>query len=284
MRIIIQVNNPRKESIMKKLGTAFVLGTALFSAPALAADLPAAVYKAAPAVVAAYNWSGFYVGVNAGWLTTRDNDVTFSGTDTGAGGLGTALALGGIPRSLGVSSDGFIGGGQIGYNWQVSQWVFGLEADLQWADAGGSSTVNITAPGLVPIATTASSDLNWLGTVRGRLGIAWDRVLVYATGGLAYGETEVGIRVVAPAAGPPLNAASTNTNTRSGWTLGGGAEFALWSNWTAKAEYLYFDLGSSSTSVAYAYGANNSTLTGTADNKGHIFRVGLNYRFGPTFR
>ena len=206
--------------------------------------------------------------------------------------------------------DGILGGLQAGYNWQSSKLVLGLEADIQTTAQRGSSSLTDFIPGTpgtpgvpciefdppapacipgtgtpgtpgTPAITGVASNtekLPWLGTVRARLGVTpSDRWLVYATGGLAYGEIETD---GALATGSTVVAATTNT-WHAGWTVGGGIEAALWDNWTVKFEYLYVDLGSvgnSFTGVApFTPIATSSHVT---DN---IARVGINYRFsaGP---
>ncbi|MGA2129870.1 MAG: porin family protein, partial [Xanthobacteraceae bacterium] len=118
---------------MKKLAFGVTVSASVFVAgPALAADLPAPAYKAPAVAPFANNWTGFYVGGNAGWVGSANRTGTNAGTDTGAGGLGSVLAGGGLPASFDVPSSGFLGGGQIGYNWQINTWVVGLEADADW--------------------------------------------------------------------------------------------------------------------------------------------------------
>jgi outer membrane immunogenic protein len=181
--------------------------------------------KAVP-YIAAYNWTGAYVGINGG------------GAFGGRSGYG------------GNATGGLIGG-TLGYNWQAGQLVYGLETDLDWANIKGTGT---TIAG-VPVETKN----NYLGTVRGRLGYAWDRVLLYATGGLAYGNLR---------ATSPIGDSST---TKAGYALGGGLEFAVAGPWTAKVEYLYVDLGNGPTPPL---AASNSGRFST-----NIVRAGLNYRF-----
>ena len=136
--------------------------------------------------------------------------------------------------------------------------------------------------GFVPIASNSAQQLDWLGTVRGRLG--WtpiDHLLIYGTGGLAFGQSQAAFTVVAPTAGPPLFAFSS-TSAHVGWAAGGGIEYALpanWSNWSVKVEYLYYDLGRSTSSIFYAYAPNTSSVTGSIRHNGNIVRAGLNYRF-----
>lgn len=253
-----------------------------------AADLSQPVYKAPPPAPApVYNWTGFYIGGNAGWIGSADNTLSNTGTDTGLGGLGTGLAIGEIPVSLSdFNTSGFIGGAQAGYNWQLSpMWVWGVEADIDWADAKKDfSTGPITVLGHVPTTTDFSRDLDWLGTVRGRIGITpTGPFLLYATGGFAYGQTKVGNAFIcptcAPAASTEVGTANTASNVSTGWTAGGGLEWAFAPNWSVKAEYLYVDLGSHSSTITYTYGANTSSLTSTVQDHENIVRAGINYKF-----
>jgi outer membrane immunogenic protein len=250
--------------------------------PAMAADL--APYYKAPAPPVAWSWTGFYIGGNLGWAGGSNNNLTNTGTDTGTGGLGSALAAGQIPGTVGVSNNGFIGGGQIGYNWQLSPfWVAGVEADFD--GLGNNSSTSVFAfPGVlggpVPFTTTFTSGLDTLGTVRARLGWLWTpALLAYATGGFAYGETKVGSSFTCATCGPPAAIANTSTSTSTGWTVGAGLEWKFAQAWSAKVEYLYVDLGSQSSTINYSYGANTSSLTSTVDQRENIVRVGLNYKF-----
>jgi outer membrane immunogenic protein len=176
--------------------------TILLTGLAICASLvPAMAADVAPAYVPpplAWSWTGFYVGANAGWAGSTDA-VTNHGTDSGAGGLGTSLLLGGIPGAINLNQTGFIGGGQVGYNWQVAPtWVVGIEADFQGADAKGSNAFTfLGGPGILPITTTFTRELDWLGTLRGRFGYLWfPSLLFYGTGGLAYGQNKIGTTAV----------------------------------------------------------------------------------------
>lgn len=266
----------------------FILSAAvvpLFSFAAYAADLPNT--KGPPAFAPppppAFAWTGFYVGINGGWIGSMDDGITNTGTDTGAAGVGSALAAGGIPRSISLSSDGGLVGGTAGYNWQFnSSFVAGFEGDIDWVDAGRSASVGpITALGFRPLTTYASRSLDWLGTLRGRIGFTpTDPVLIYATGGLAVGEPSLGIGAVSTGGAPPLNAFSTTATLKVGWTIGGGVEWKFAPQLSVKAEYLYADLGYVNSTINYAYGANTSSLTAHIRETYSIARVGLNYTFG----
>ena len=281
----------------------FLIGSAavvsLLIAPgALAADLSPRVYNKAPVVTAVvYDWTGFYIGGNAGYSWGRARtDGTLTGTQnvsvfrTAGPTLISSVntVLGALPLSGRSNVDGFIGGAQAGYNWQRSNWLFGLEADFQGSDERGSGNVCFVA-GCPAGSSLFAADykLDWFGTARGRVGfLPTDRVLLYATGGLAYGHFS------ASSAAPVLGWGST----RAGWTVGAGVEAAIDRNWSVKLEYLYMDLGNIGSAAASATGAVNAlntpgvgfnTVTTTTLNAAfntrftdNILRAGVNYRFG----
>jgi len=263
-------------------GLAFVTA----SAGDLATPAPAPVYTKAPVAVP-NAWSGFYGGVNAGWVGSTGNTITFSGTDTGASGLGSMLADGVIPSSINLGYNGFLGGGQLGYNWQRGNWVFGLEGDIDWVSAKSSGTFPdcpLPPPpvGLAPPLTlNATRELDWLGTVRGRIGYTpVAPFLVYATGGLAVGEHKLGIGLSDPTASPVANLFNETLSTSAGWTVGAGAEWMFARQWSLKAEYLYVDLGDINSTINYAYPpVNTSSLTASVHDRDNIVRGGINYHF-----
>jgi outer membrane immunogenic protein len=264
---------------MKKWLTAFVAFGALMR-PSLAADMWAPAYKAPPLPAPpVWSWTGFYIGANAGWIGSSGNTISNTGTDTGTGGLGSALAAGLIPGSIGLSDTGFIGGGQIGYNWQVGpSWVLGVEADFDGTSAKSSTAAAFPAafPG---DSTVYNRELDTLGTVRGRLGfLSSPGLLWYATGGLAYGETKIGSAFTC-ATCSPSGTTNQSSNTAVGWTLGGGVEWKFAPAWSVKAEYLYVDLGSQSNTISYNYGTSVSSLTSNLNERDNIVRLGINYMF-----
>jgi outer membrane immunogenic protein len=219
---------------MRRITGVLVLGLAA-AVPARAADLSVApLYKAQPVVPLAYNWSGFYLGINGG----------------GEWGTSNWDSLGSFNLSGGLA------GGTAGLNWQFGHGVLGLESDLDWSNLQGTTTT------LCPVGCTTRND--WLATVRGRAGYAFDRFLPYVTGGLAVGD----IRATAP--GLP-GARETN----AGWTVGGGLEYAFTNNWTAKAEYLHVDLGNLNCGFSCGVTPNNSVSVRSDQVRG-----GLNFRFG----
>ena len=214
------------------------------------------------------NWNGFYIGGNVGSLLGRDP---------------SALSSTGLPAVLAerfhLVPDGYAGGGQIGYNWQVSSWVLGLEADFQGSFSRDKDACVVTCGPLVSVGIKQS--LPWYGTARGRLGYTLGSTLFYGTGGFAYGQTRTTLTEVAP----PLAGAITLKHSRGGWTAGAGIEsplklFGLFGpNWTAKTEYLYVDLGQTTDNFVLV-GAPQTFTTRTQE---HIFRGGINYHFNaPT--
>ena len=223
-------------SNMKKILLALAaLATVGVASPALGADLGGRYYKQPPAYAAPiYNWTGFYIGINGG----------------GAWGDSKWDSVGSFDVSGGMV------GGTVGYNWQVTQWVFGLEGDVDWANINGSTTA--------ACAFGCKTQNNWLATVRGRVGYAFDRFLPYITGGLALGNIK---------ASQPGFAGADDTN--AGWAVGGGLEFVIAGNWTAKAEYLYVDLGKFNCGLGCGNGFNSDNVSFNA----HVARGGVNYRF-----
>jgi outer membrane immunogenic protein len=231
------------------------------SMPASAADMPV---KAPPAPAAAYDWTGFYIGANVGYSVGR-NHASEILADSGGSPI--------TSQSFTLAPAGWLGGGQIGYNWQAApHWVLGVEADWQWT--GGKDSVCISAC-LVDFLTVEQR-LRWLATLRARLGYARDGWLWYVTGGGAWGhvtETDA-LFFFTPGT-------ATSSRTKGGWTIGGGVETALAGAWTAKLEYLYVGIGSTTDILAGVVNpGGTATETITKNERDHIFRVGLNYRFG----
>jgi outer membrane immunogenic protein len=217
---------------MKKFLLASAGIIALGVASASAADIPRREVmpaKASAYVAQVYNWSGPYIGL-------------YGGYGWGSSAFSAPLASGSFDLSGGVV------GGTLGYNYQVGQAVFGLEGDLGWSNIRGS-----TACGGLACDTRN----NWLGTVRGRLGYAADRFMPYVTGGVAFGDIKTSVAGF-----------GDSSQTKAGWTVGGGIEAAIAGPWTAKVEYLYVDLG-----------RGGSVLGSDAGFKTNIVRAGLNYRF-----
>ena len=245
-----------------------------------AADLPAPVYKA-PAFAPAYNWTGPYGGLNLGygWGSAYDAQLGPSGDAASRMFWNPAFIAGAAPSRFNLAPNGVIGGAQLGYNRQFGAWVWGIEADFQGANISDSQSINTAVAGFAPGSFASGQNLDFLGTARGRLGYTpVDRWLIYATGGLAYGHVNYNLSFNFPGSNDFQSIATSNTDV--GWTLGGGFEWALGSNWTAKAEYLYVDLGDRTFTSAPAGRAANlaTTLSETFENRYSIVRVGLNYK------
>ena len=219
-----------------------------FAGPAFSADLgPPAPYlvKAPPPHVAStYDWTGFYAGLHGGW-------GSFQGAADNFAGLGGTISL---------SGSGWLGGAQLGYNYQIGSWVLGVEGDWAYTDIHGTNV----APALEQTVR-----INWVGTVTGRAGIAWDRTLVYFKGGVALGDVRSEALI-------PSTALFTGGDTRTGWTLGAGVEYGWFGNWTVKAEYDYLDLGTRTVTMTSATGA---TASQDSEATAHMIKLGANYRF-----
>jgi outer membrane immunogenic protein len=223
----------------------------------------------------ASNWAGFYLGGNVGGGIGRDH-TSFALT----GPAGTSREF------FDLSPDGFNGGIQAGYNWQAANWVFGLEADIQGSSQRDNrACVQTCNPFAAPIIFAAyDATLPWFGTVRGRVGYSVGSTLYYATGGYAYGNVKT--KIAADFLGGVANAEISNT--KGGWTVGGGIETpltflvgVLGNNWTSKTEYLYVDLGTSTGSFVIPGAAGGPAIVATNSTQvhEHIFRSGLNYHF-----
>jgi outer membrane immunogenic protein len=220
------------------------ISLALPLASAQAADIPVKGYRS---VVAYYNWTGLYVGINGGYGWGRSE-----WTDP------TAVATTGK-----FNTKGAVFGGTFGYNYQVGSFVVGIEGDYDWSDIKGSSNAAICSPTI-----GCETKNSWLATVRGRVGYAFDRWLPYATGGLAYGN---------------IKAASdlgTDTSTKAGYAVGAGVEYAFLSNWSAKLEYLYIHLNDGACNGA----CGTPVVPIDVKFNTNLIRAGLNYKFsGPIF-
>jgi outer membrane immunogenic protein len=274
-------------NVVKKLGLAGVawIAAACFGA-AVAADLPPAYKAPVKAVAPASNWNGFYIGGNVGYgWDSGSSGVSALATDPAlAPGLAAILAAGSYPTSLSPSAKGVIGGGQIGYNWQLpTQWVIGLETDLQGSGIKGADSQTRSPPFFDSTSTGVTKSIDWFGTVRGRVGfLVTPQWLLYGTGGLAYGETKSSFTTTDLTFGclPGRTACATGASSgvRAGWTAGAGTEAMLAPNWSVKVEYLYVDLGGRSVSApSFTLPVVFSSSTAFREQ---IARVGLNYHFG----
>ena len=289
---------------MKKSFAATAAGAALLlagTAASLAADLPV---RAQPVPAPIWNWTGFYVGGNVGatWGNNNDVNVVSVGVFNPPGfnpDIMNQAALGATTRLPNGNNARFIGGAQIGYNWQAANWLFGIEADIQGiANNNNNNNLAVTsvlANNGLPIITTlnGSQRIDYLGTVRGRLGfLATPTFLLYGTGGLAYGQVNSAINITQSHAGANTFGSTTGifSQNRAGWTAGGGGEWLFAPNWSAKFEYLYYDLGNESNnagilSAAFSNGFVRYAILPTVSTHltGNIVRFGVNYHFnaGP---
>ncbi len=256
----------------------FLAGTAVVVLMSASTTFAADLTEPAPAtfeerVASNFDWSGAYVGVNVGGgFGTFDHPFAL----TAPAPFGTVL-----DGSVDISAGGFLGGVLAGYNWQSGDFVFGAEADFQGSavKAEGSISLN-TAPALggASVDGEAGTKVQWFGTLRARVGVSpVDRLLVYGTAGLAYGKVESYLNATTTGGGLPLgNIDVSKSNTKAGWTVGAGAEYAVTNNWSIKSEYLYTDLGKT-TLINANLGGANATLKN--DVSFHTIRIGLNYKF-----
>jgi outer membrane immunogenic protein len=280
---------------MKTLGTrTLTLGclaiAALSGPPAMAADMAVKAPSLVPAPV--YNWTGFYIGGNAGYGWTGGQSYPLTGTQsvppTAGAGLLTLQQFGAYPLTSNLGQRGAIGGVQAGFNWQFNSLVTGIETDFDFSGIKGSTSsltsTTFVGGGLAGAASNISRSLRELGTTRLRVGWAIDRTLLFASGGLAYGRNQLAYAAQAFAAGVmPLTSEGAGSSStaawQAGWTLGAGAEFAPWDHWLIRAEYLYYDLGTQSTTIVAPIGNEIWTGTTTVRNNGQIVRAGLSYKF-----
>jgi outer membrane immunogenic protein len=224
---------------MKKISALLAaVSLVALSQAASAADMSRPVYKAPPPAAPVWSWTGLYIGGHLGGAWGTDD---FSTTAFGTPGIDTS---------------GFIGGGQIGYNWQFHpNWVVGVEGDIAWSGADGSATTGVL---------TVTSDHNWYATLAGRLGYTAGQWMVYGKGGGAWKDADYTAAIA--------GATSTISDTRGGWMVGVGLEWMFAPQWSAKVEYNYLDFGSST----YAFPAPG--VATSIDSQVNLLKVGINYK------
>ena len=287
-----------RSKIVSLLAVAFGLGVAQ---AASAADMPtkAPILKA-PVVVAAYNWTGCYVGGNGGWKGARFHGETADTPTTTAtlGGLGTVTSSADSTGIGNVNSNSGAFGGQVGCRWETTDhWVWGFEGDFDWTNVNGSAFATPIPGGTVFIpADSFSSRMQWESSIRAMLGHSWDRVLLYATGGVAFASVKMDGNY--PAAigtfiggGPGLYPASSGSQTKivPGVTVGVGGAYAIDNHWEFGAEYRFtayqktdFALGTVAGVCGISGGATLCTanpVTGHMDLQTHEVLLKLNYKF-----
>jgi outer membrane immunogenic protein len=254
-------------------------------APALAADMAVKAPPVAPVMAPAYNWTGFYLGGNVGAEWQSD-----PGTSNWFQALGVGAGLTNNPQANSLTSDSIIGGIQAGYNWQISQWILGVEGDWDWTHRN-SGFCRQTDAGSAPCSdngrgfVTLSSNSDWIATVRGRLGYAWDRYLIYGTGGAAFGRVETSINASCLVGGCGVSAFLLNTtgnfsDTKTGWAAGGGVEAMLTQNWLVRVEYLHIDFGTlNNTLNLVGTGGGAQSASWSRSERYDVVRTALSYKF-----
>lgn len=288
---------------MRKIVIGVVAMGALIATQALAADMAVKAPPQPAQQPSSYTWSGFYIGANGGY-GWKDPTVTFTPNDVTANNATCASATGGTcapPASFGIS--GGLGGLQAGYNWQANQsWLIGLEADFDWSGIKGAGVSNFLIdtvnfpPGTSNFSVT--QNVEWFGTIRGRLGwMPVNSTMLYGTAGFAYGHVRENVAL----SSTPFNNlgngtfsfqcnaagncfAGTSSHTATGWTAGGGIEYALWRNVSVKGEFLYVSLGGDTARVV----ALNTSVNGNTPSSFsaafsrldfYVVRGGLNWKF-----
>jgi outer membrane immunogenic protein len=262
---------------MKKLflGSVALVASGLGAPAALAADMRVA--PDAPPPPPAYTWSGCYIGASAGTSYGSSQHFTTAGSRVSPSPV---PIVAGAPITDSFNLSGFIGGGQLGCNWQWGVWVFGIEGDGSATNKSGQAfetALNSVVPGSSSFISETQE--RWLVTARGRLGLSgwgwWgDKTLLYVTGGGAWAKIDVSEWDTLN----PIARAHQESNTRSGWTVGGGIEYVLGYGWSVRSEYLYVDFGTfqSFTSGPFAPGI---VFPRDVKLNDHIFRAGMNYKF-----
>jgi outer membrane immunogenic protein len=248
---------PLRSYLLATVSSVALAGTAS------AADLPVKASPAAPELVL-WSWAGPYIGLNLGaaW-----NHAEFS--DLGNAANGNLYGFYGQPEPFwSPTTAGFTIGSQAGYNWQAGNIVYGVEGDLNWVDSKASA---VLLPNGIPEA--ASSKLDWMGTIRGRVGWAVSRVLLYGTGGVAFAHFSDAWGY-APIGGQDF----ASNDVRAGWTAGGGLEYMIDRHWTARIEGLYADYGTKTISVVNA-GGLSGTYSSSFRHTVTTARAALNWKW-----
>jgi outer membrane immunogenic protein len=245
--------------------------------------------KAPPAAPAPPSWTGFYIGAHAGWGWSNGS-ATVTSFDPLVPGAGIVF-----PTSYDLNSSGPIFGGQLGYDWQAGNAVLGVEGDFSGAGINGFQTQPVTtgpdtSAGGGLFATGGTSfvrqDINWLASIRGRLGYTWGPGMLYGTGGVAWANVKYSGDVAPPSGqGSCCTAPASFTNTRTGWTVGGGYEMMIGGNWSVRGEYLYYSFHNAAATVPAVvsspfFGPFGTVTYAPSNLNIHVVRLGLDYKFG----
>ncbi|MFT4078140.1 outer membrane protein [Rhodomicrobium sp.] len=241
----------------------------LMSTAAQSADLS---YKdeIRPAQEAPLGWTGLYVGVHGGYAAGRNEWRDFSDP------LYPWYVVPGIDTKYDI--DGALAGGQIGYNWQINRTVIGVEADAAWADIDGQGKGGAFGGSCLQSSDPCTTKIDALGTIAGRVGVTFDHALLYAKGGVAWAHAKYTAGYTVPL-DPGYNYSGKEEETRWGWTVGAGLEYAFTSNLSAKVEYNYVDLGDDRVKIFYPT-ESTFAASGKSDETLHVVKIGLNYRLG----
>ena len=260
----------------------------LVTTGAIAADMPLKARRLPPSPPAYHGWTGFYVGGNGGWAWQKDS------------GTSDFIQPGGFspnPLSQSASPSKFIGGAQIGYNWQLARsWLLGVEGDWQWTNLSYTlpcRPTDLTQPNNPPCSNssgfgflTIGSSAQWLATARARVGWTWDRFVIYGTAGAAWARMETTLTADCRVTGGCGNSFAFNlmsagfSDTKGGWTAGAGIESMLTPNWTAKVEWLHVDLGTVANALTLFPGdIGPQTVSWSRTVRFELLRFGVNYKF-----
>jgi outer membrane immunogenic protein len=255
----IWIPRERGERIMLTRGTlaamSFVIGASL----ANAADL---IEPAEPVA----DWTGFYAGIHAGWgwgdadFKTTDSDFTGTVIDDG----------------FSTDVDGPVAGGQIGLNWQINQFLLGIEADASWSSIDGDLRIDDIDPPS-DYYFIAQTDVEWLASIRGRAGVVWDAVLLYATGGIAFAGLDVDAKT--EYGGEPAYFNDSESETLTGWVLGGGIEAKLAENVTGRIEFLHYEFDDGDFTLNFHPNPEAYFLDLDSELSLNVIRAGVNILF-----
>jgi outer membrane immunogenic protein len=248
---------------MKKFLVPSIVLSAFVVGSAMAADLPIRKAPSLPPAPVVYDWSGIYIGGHVGW-GFGETDITDR----------TVLGLNNLIPTQSFNSDGFLGGVQAGWNYQVGNFVLGAEADYSFADIKGDVTTTIGATDV-----SRSSNVMWIATSTARLGYAWDRVMIYSKLGAAFAQFDYNNNISVGGASIFSTSAS---ETRVGFTVGTGIEWAFAGGWSAKAEYNYMDFGRRT--VDFGVDAAGNPVNLDVDQRISVVKAGVNYRFAPLLK
>ena len=242
---------------------------ALFASPGFAADLPV---KAPPMPVPVFSWTGFYVGGNVGWGWGHSVSTEVPPSDSLAFPNGTVFDT--------IHSNGFLGGAQVGFNYQTAyNLVVGMEGEWDWTNIRGTETTLSTAPRFVGFSSTTTGRIRDLADLTGRIGYAAGNWLFYGKGGVALDQTNSSGVFLGPTG--TLVETSTSSTDRSGWIVGAGVEWGFAPGWSAKIEYEHFDFGSTNVGVnhiAATTGVFTTTFVSSTERV-DVVKGGINYRF-----